>query len=158
VRDELNAMAEGRYRAWTRPELAAKNEQLMLKEQIIGVMLGFSMFLGLLIGVGITSQTLRGAILANIKELASLRALGVSMGSLRLIVLELSFWVGVAGLGATALLTWGVASLATATGVPMGFSAPYIVTVAIFLMAISLVSGLMALGILKKSQPADLLR
>jgi putative ABC transport system permease protein len=158
VRDQLNAMAEGRYRAWTRSELAEKNEQLMLREQIIGVMLGFSMFLGLLIGVGITSQTLRGAILANIKELASLRALGVSMGSLRRIVLELSFWVGVAGLGATALLTWGVASLASATGVPMGFSPPYLIVVGVFLMAIALLSGLMALGILKKSQPADLLR
>jgi hypothetical protein len=33
---------------------------MMMKEQIIGVMLGFSLFLGLLIGVGITSQTLRG--------------------------------------------------------------------------------------------------
>ena len=41
---------------------------------------------GLLIGVGITSQTLRGAIMANIKEFASLRALGVGMGSLNRIV------------------------------------------------------------------------
>ena len=64
-------------------------------EQIIGIFLGFSLFLGLLIGIGITSQTLRGAILASIKEFASLRALGVSMGSLSKIVLELSLWVGV---------------------------------------------------------------
>jgi len=158
VRNELNAMADGRYRAWTRDELAAVNEKQMFKEQIIGIMLGFSMFLGLLIGVGITSQTLRGAILANIKELASLRALGVSMGSLRRIVLELSFWVGVAGLGATALLTWGVASLASASGVPMGFTPSFVAMVCAFLMVIAMLSGVMAMGILKKSQPADLLR
>jgi putative ABC transport system permease protein len=158
VRDQLNANAAGAYRAWTRPELAKANEGALMKEQIIGVFLGFSVFLGFLIGVGITSQTLRGAILANIKEFASLRALGVSMGSLRLIVLELSFWVGVVGLMATALFTWLVSILAKGAGLPMGFPLTWIVGVTVLLMIISLASGLMALGILKKSQPADLLR
>ena len=90
--------------------------------------------------------------------IASLRALGVSMGSLRLIVLELSFWVGVVGLGATALFTFLVSMLARSGGLPMGFPLGWVAAVAVLLMAISLASGLMALGILKKSQPADLLR
>jgi putative ABC transport system permease protein len=158
VRDQLNAVAHGEYRAWTRKELSKANEAAMFKEQIIGVMLGFSVFLGLLIGIGITSQTLRGAILANIKEFASLRALGVSMGSLRAIVIELSLWVGIVGLGATALLTAGVTMLASAGGVPMAYSTGTIVWVVILLLVISVLSGVMSLGILKKSQPADLLR
>jgi putative ABC transport system permease protein len=158
VRDQLNANAKGAYRAWTRPELAKANEGALMQEQIIGIFLGFSVFLGFLIGVGITSQTLRGAILANIKEFASLRALGVSMGSLRLVVVELSFWVGIVGLGATALFTFGVYLLAQSGGMPMGFPIPWVVGVAILLLTISLASGLMALGILKHSQPADLLR
>lgn len=158
VRDQLNAQAKGAYRAWTREELRKANEGALMKEQIIGVLLGFSVFLGFLIGVGITSQTLRGAILANIKEFASLRALGVSMGSLRLIVVELSFWVGLVGLAATGLFTAGVAALAGSAGLPMGFPLPWVILVAVLLMTISLASGLMALGVLKKSQPADLLR
>ena len=158
VRDQLNASAKGAYRAWTRAELAKANEGALMKEQIIGVLLGFSVFLGFLIGVGITSQTLRGAILANIKEFASLRALGVSMGSLRLIVLELSFWVGIVGLGATAVFTFLVSLLARSAGLPLGYPVGWVVGVAVLLMIISLASGLMALGILKKSQPADLLR
>lgn len=158
VRDELNANAKGAFRAWTRPELAKANEGALMKEQIIGIFVGFSVFLGFLIGVGITSQTLRGAILANIKEFASLRALGVSMGSLRLIVLELSFWVGVVGLGATGLFTFLVSLLAKSGGLPMGFPISWVIGVGILLMVISTASGLMALGILKKSQPADLLR
>ena len=158
VRDQLNAVSHGAYRAWTRAELAKANEGALLKEQIIGIFLGFSVFLGFLIGVGITSQTLRGAILANIKEFASLRALGVSMGSLRLIVVELSFWVGLVGLGATALFTFGVYLLAKGAGLPMGFPLGAVIGVASLLMIISVASGLMAMGILKKSQPADLLR
>ena len=158
VRDDLNAVADGRYRAWTRQELAQANEGALMKEQIIGIMLGFSVFLGFLIGVGITSQTLRGAIMANIKEFASLRALGVSMGALRLIVLELSFWVGIVGLGATAVFTFLVSLLAKSAGLPMGFPLGWVIGVAILLLLISLASGLMSLGVLKKSQPADLLR
>lgn len=158
VRDALNAVADGKYRAWTKKELSAANEKALLKEQIIGLFLGFSVVLGIFIGVVITWQTLRGAILANIKEFASLRALGVSMGSLRIIVIEISFWVGVAGLGATALLVYGVSLLAGLGHVPMGFPLSNIISTAVFLLVIAIVSGLLSLGILKKSQPADLLR
>jgi putative ABC transport system permease protein len=157
VRDQLNASSKGAYKAWTREELAKANEASMMKEQIIGIFLGFSVFLGFLIGVGITSQTLRGAILSSIKEFASLRALGVPMGALRIIVMELSFWVGLCGLAATGVLTFGVYMLARGK-MPMGFPTNWIVTVSILLLVISMFSGAIALGILKKSQPADLLR
>jgi putative ABC transport system permease protein len=158
VRDELNKTSKDAYRAWTRQELAEANQGAIMGEQIIGLFVGFSVFLGFLIGVGITSQTLRGAVLSSIKEFASLRALGVGMGSLRLIVMELSWWVGIAGLAATALFTFGVYLLATRGGVPMGFPMPWVVGVSILLLVISAASGLLALGVLKKSQPADLLR
>jgi putative ABC transport system permease protein len=158
VAQQLNEAGKGSYKAWTRDALSKANQNALMGEQIIGIFLGFSLFLGLLIGVGITSQTLRGAILSSIKEFASLRALGVSMGSLSMIVLELSAWVGVAGLIATALFTFGVYLLATRFGMPMGFPIPWVITVVILLTIISLLSGVFSLGVLKKSQPADLLR
>ena len=158
VRDQLNKQSGGKYRAWTRPELAKANEKLVFEEAVVGIMLGFLVFLGIGIGIGITSQTLRGAILANIKEFASLRALGVAMGSLRFIVMELSFWVGVVGIITSIGLTYAVAFLAKARNVPM--TLPYDVTamVSVLLMVIAIFSGIFALGMLKKSQPADLLR
>jgi len=158
VAAQLNKKADGKFRAWTRQELADANSSAMLDDQIIGIMLGFSAFLGLLIGVAITWQTLRGAIMANIKEFASLRALGVSMGDLRNIVIELSFWVGIVGVGAAGLLTWLVTLLASAGGVPMFFPPSLIIIVAVFLVGIAMLSGFLSLGILKNSQPADLLR
>jgi len=141
VRDALNASAHGTYKAWTRDELAAANENSMMKEQFIGVILGFLVIMGGLIGIGITSQTL-----------------GVSMGALRWIVVELSFWIGIAGLGATALMTAAVAVIAQLGGMPLAFPPDKVIAVAIFLQIIAILSGIMALGILKKSQPADLLR
>lgn len=158
VRDQLNAVSGGLYRAWTREELGRANEQSLLKESFIVVILGFALIIGSLVGVVITWQTLRGAIFANIKEFASLRALGVSMGSLRRVVMELSFWVGIAGLAMCALLTWGVALLAGLGGLPMSFPTWSVITVAILLIVVAVLSGLLSLGVLKQSQPADLLR
>jgi putative ABC transport system permease protein len=158
VRDQLNAVSDGVYRAWLKPDLAKANETAMMGEQIIGIMLGFVMVLSIIIGIGITSQTLRGAILANIKEFASLRALGVSMRSLRRVVVELSFWVGVVGVSVAILLSMGVGLLASSMGVPMAFPPWLLMIVSGLLIAIALLSGMLSLGMLKKSQPADLLR
>ncbi|MBW8813268.1 MAG: ABC transporter permease [Caulobacterales bacterium] len=158
VRDQLNSTAGKAYRAWTRTELAKANEGALMKEQIIGLFITAGVVIGFVIGCSITSMTLRGAILSSIKEFASLRALGVPMSALRGIVFELSLWVGVAGFFATGVLTLGVYLLALQGGVPMGFPTPWIVGVAILLLIIAGASGLFSLGVLKKSQPADLLR
>jgi putative ABC transport system permease protein len=158
VRDQLNASAHGAYRAWTLKEFNEANEAAVMGEQIIGLLLGFAVFLAALIGVGVTSQTLRGAILSNIREFASLRALGIGMRSLRVIVMELSFWVGVAGLIAALLLTGVIAVAAAGIGLPLVIRPPITVFVCAMMMVIAIFSGAMAMGILKKSQPADLLR
>jgi len=158
VRDQLNASAKKTYRAWTRSELAQANEGALMKEQIIGLFISFTVVVGFLIGCAITSMTLRGAILSSIKEFASLRALGVPMNALRAIVFELSLWVGLAGFALTAALTFGVYLLALKGGVPMGFPLAWDIFVAILLLIIAGASGLFSIGILKKSQPADLLR
>ena len=154
----LNAVSNKAYVALTTTQLNKNDEAALLSEQIIGVLLVFFIILAIGIGIGITSQTLRGAILSNIREFASLRALGISMWSLRLIVMELSFWVGVAGLMFTAALTWLVSEATGAIGLPLVIRPAPAAWVFGMLMILAIISGAMAMGILKKSQPADLLR
>ena len=158
VAAELNDMSDGHYKAWSRHDLSEASQKSMLKEGGISVMIGFAVVVGTFIGIVITWQTLQGAILANIKEFASLRALGVSMGSLRLIVLELSLWVGVGGMLLAATITGLVWVLGQSFGVPLDFPLFIDLPVAITLLVIALASGALSLGVLKKSQPADLLR
>src|SRR5450755_500544 len=157
VAAELNGMSDGQYKAWSRKDLSDASQKSMLKEGGISVMIGFAVIVGAFIGIVITWQTLQGAILANIKEFASLRALGVSMGALRLIVLELSLWVGVAGMLLAAAITAMVWVLGRSFGVPMDFPLFVDLPVAIALLIVALASGALSLGVLKKSQPADLL-
>ena len=158
VRDQLNATAHGAFRAWTSKEFSRANEDAVMKEQIIGILLLFLNIMASLIGIGITSQTLRGAILSNIREFASLRALGISMGSLRLIVMELSVWAGVAGIVIAGLITTVAVVAAGAAGLPLVIRPQPALMVCLMLMVIAVISGGMAMGILKRSQPADLLR
>ena len=158
VVSELNVMAKGRYRAWERAVLAEASQRAMLKESFIAVVLGFAVVVGGFIGIVITWQTLQGAIMANLKEFASLRALGVSMRSLRAVVMELSLWVGLAGLILTAALACLVWVLSKMFGVPMDFPLFIDIPVAIALLVIAVLSGALSLRVLKKSQPADLLR
>jgi putative ABC transport system permease protein len=155
---ELNKIGNGQWKAWTRQELADANAGAMFEEGILVIIIAGCVVLGIIIGVTITWQTLRGAIMANIKEFASLRALGVGMGSLRRIVMELSFWVGVVGVAAAIGLTWLLSLFAMSKAVIIALPLPLLIVVGGGLIAIAMVSGLLSMGILKKSQPADLLR
>jgi putative ABC transport system permease protein len=158
VAAQLNAMGNDQWKAWTRQELADANAGAMFEEGILVIIIGGCVVLGIIIGVAITWQTLRGAIMANIKEFASLRALGVSMTSLRRIVVELSFWVGCVGVAAAIGLTWLVKLFAAANAVVIGLPIPLLAIVGIGLILIAIGSGMLSLGVLKNSQPADLLR
>jgi putative ABC transport system permease protein len=52
----------------------------------------------------------------------------------------------------------GLFLLAQSLNIPMGFPTAFIIFIAILLLAIAVMSGFFSLGVLKKSQPADLLR
>jgi len=158
VAAELNEMGKGQWKAWTRQELADANAGAMFEEGILVIIIGGCVVLGIIIGVAITWQTLRGAIMANIKEFASLRALGVGMGSLNRIVMELSFWVGLVGVAAAIGLTFLVQMFAAANAVIIALPPVLLIIVGGGLVAIAIMSGALSLGILKNSQPADLLR
>jgi putative ABC transport system permease protein len=80
------------------------------------------------------------------------------MRSLRLVVMELSAWVGVAGLLAAAALAGLLWVIAHAFGVPMEFPVFIAAPVAVVLFIVALLAGALSLGILRRSQPADLLR
>jgi putative ABC transport system permease protein len=155
---QLNSASHGAYRAWTATQFDRANENAVMHQQIVGVLLVFLTVMAILIGVGITSQTLRGAILSNIREFASLRALGISMGSLRWIVVEMSMWAGVAGIGMAGLLTWLTTVAAGSAGLPLVIRPQPALMICAMLMVIAIASGALAMGVLKHSQPADLLR
>ena len=158
VKEELNAMADGQYRVWSKKELSDATIRDAMSEGLLALILGFMSVIGFFIGTVITWQTLRGAILANIKEFASLRALGASMGHLRGVIIELSFWVGVFGIALAAIVMVGLTWVASLFAIPMGYQIGGLIQTGLLLLFIAIGSGVLTLGALKKGDPADLLR
>jgi putative ABC transport system permease protein len=111
-----------------------------------------------LVGLVITSQSLMAAVAGSVSEYATLHALGVGMGDLRRVVLEQAAWIGAGGLLLGLLATTGALALARGQDVPVAVElVPGIVCVTL-VMAIALLSGLAAMRVLRRADPAILLR
>lgn len=159
VREQLiPAGSRQPYSVWEAHSFSAQSQLYWLFESGAGMGAGFASLLGLAVGALITSQALMAAVLASLREYATLRALGVSLASLRRVVLEQSCWIGVVGLSITAPLACAIGYLAHRAAVSMVFPAWLIAATALLMPAIAIGSGLYALRPLFKSAPADLLR
>ncbi|PWC83310.1 hypothetical protein TSH100_20885 [Azospirillum sp. TSH100] len=159
VRRELEVADRAQtYGVATSEDLTRMSALFWLEESGAGTSFGFSMFLALLVGIGVTGQTLRGAVIASLKEYAALRALGVTVGQLRAIVLEQSLWVALAGNLLMFVIAALLSGLAWVMGIPLVLTWWLGALTTLFVTAIACLSGLVALSVLYRSEPADLLR
>ncbi|PWC33363.1 ABC transporter permease [Azospirillum sp. TSO35-2] len=159
VREELEAAAPSKsYSVATPEQLRWISALFWLEDSGAGTSFGFSMLLALLVGAGVTGQTLRGAVIASIKEYAALRALGVRVGQLRGIVLEQSLWVALAGNAAMFAMAAALYGVAWFLSIPLVMSMWLCTVTSLLVTVIASVSGLLALSVLYRSEPADLLR
>lgn len=159
VRAQLNA--DGRrhgYQAWTKAEFSRLAILYWMFETGAGLGIVFLSAIVCLVGIVVTSQSLMGAVAGSVNEYATLHALGVGMHALRRVVLEQAAWVGAAGLLCGAVATAAALFLARRNDVPAALSAWSAVVCIILVMFISLLSGLAAMRVLRRADPATLLR
>lgn len=158
VRRQIQEKIGPAVRLYTPAELSRVSQFYWLTESGAGAGFMFSTLLSLIVGIAITSQTLRAATLASLREYAALRALGAPVSALRAVALEQAFWVGMMGLCISFLLAFFVILAARFFDVAMVVTLWEIVGTAAFSLAIALVSGFTSLGPLLKTEPAELLR
>lgn len=159
VRDALQPRgARPPYRIWTGAEFSEQSQRYWLLESGAGAGFAFSSSLGLLVGVVVTSQTLMAALIASLREYATLRALGVSRRRLSAVVLEQAFWIGLLGLAIAAAASAGAWGLANAYHVGMTFTAWAVIGTGAVTLGVALGAGLLALRALARIEPAALLR
>lgn len=159
VAKELQASGTSReFKVWKPEDFSRHSHWFWLNESGSGVSIAFSALLALVVGVTITSQTLRGAVLASLREFAMLRAMGAPVSGLRLIVMEQAAWLGAAGFYVTVVLTLLCAWLAREAHVAVSFPLWTWVSTGLFTLAVSMVSGLFSLRSLYATQPEELLK
>ena len=144
--------------AFTKDEFSLRSRMHWLTKTKAGIALGYAAALGLLVGAVVTSQTLRAATMASIKEFAVLRALGIPRWRVQMLVMGQAFWIGVIGVSLALPTVFGAAKLADRLGlaVPLPWWLLLIATAVTLVMAV--VSGLFALRSLRNVEPATLLR
>lgn len=159
VRDELAPKGNIRpFSLWTADEFSTRSQMYWLLESGTGVGFLFSSLLGFLVGAVITSQTLAGAVMASLREYATLRALGVPVRALRWVIVEQSFWVGVIGLGITLASSMLLYPLAHYFHVGMRLPLAGVTLCCGLTLLVALGAGVLALRSLYRAEPAALLR
>jgi putative ABC transport system permease protein len=139
-------------------DFSSQTRMYWLTRTRIGVALGLTAVLALLVGLVITSQTLYAAVTSSLREYAVLRALGLPRWRIMALVLAQSFWIGLAGVATSLPMTLALARLAGLIGAEVQLPSELLAGTIIVTMTIALVSGLLALRSLRLVEPANLLR
>jgi putative ABC transport system permease protein len=124
----------------------------------VGIALGLTSVLALIVGLVITSQTLYAATAASLREYAVLKALGLPSWRISALVLAQSFWIGLAGVATSLPMAMALARLAGIIGAEVPLPPWLLAGTIIMTMIIALLSGLLALRSLRLMEPANLLR
>jgi putative ABC transport system permease protein len=148
----------GQHQAWSADAFARRSTMFWLFDTGAGAGVLFLAGVVFLVGAAITSQTLVAAVFGSIREYATLNALGVGLSALRWVVLEQAFWVGAAGLVAASISGFIVISIARLRDIPVVFDAVLWLVCIVVVMALAILSGLVALRSLRRADPAELLR
>jgi putative ABC transport system permease protein len=144
--------------AFTSADFSLQSRVHWLTKTKAGIALGLAAALGLLVGAVVTSQTLYAATVAQLREYAVLRAMGIPRWRMALTVLAQSFWVGVAGIALALPTVVLLGEVGNEVGAKI-LLPWWLMTFAVVLtMTMALLSGLAALRSLRLIEPVNLLR
>jgi putative ABC transport system permease protein len=144
--------------AFTAEEFSWNTRVHWLMTTKAGVGVSFVALFGLVVGLVITSQTLASATLSMTRELALLRALGTPRWRMRLFLFQQSFVVGVFGLLVGVPTTYGLNVLAQMAGTKVTLPPELVVFSSSVTLLMAVLSGLLALNTLRRTEPEQLLR
>jgi putative ABC transport system permease protein len=142
----------------TREEFSFQTRLYWLTRTRVGIALGLTSVLALIVGLVITSQTLYAATAASLREYAVLRALGIPRWRISAMVLAQSFWIGLAGVATSLPVALILGRVAGVIGAEVQLPPSLLAGTIAVTMSIALVSGLLALRSLRLVEPASLLR
>jgi putative ABC transport system permease protein len=149
------------FRARTREEFARDGVQYIIDNTGIPINFGITVALGFIVGVAIVGLTFSLFIRDNIKQFGALKAIGVTNGKIRLMVATQSAMVGLIGYGLGIILAvMFIVGGASGSDAFKGFYTPWQIPVitAVVVIVMILLTGLVALRTVLKTEPAEVFR
>jgi putative ABC transport system permease protein len=144
--------------AYTAEEFSFGSRWYWLTRTKAGLAIGYAAFLGLIVGMVITAQTLYSATVANAREFAILVALGVPRWRIAWLVVTQAFWIGVIGISLAYPVCLGLKYLALQFATDVDLRWQILAGTAVLTVAMALLSGLFALRSVRQIEPMTLLR
>lgn len=144
--------------AFTRDEFSFRSRIHWMFTTKAGLALAFTAMLGLLVGAVVTSQTLYAATAAAQREYATLRAMGIPRWRLQMSVLAQSFWVGLGGILVATPITLILAEIAETLGTQVKLPMTIVLPSVAITLGMALLSGLLALRSLQRTDPVHNIR
>jgi putative ABC transport system permease protein len=147
-------------RARTRDEFARDGIDFIIENTGIPINFGITVVLGFVVGIAIVGLTFSLFIRDNIKQFGALKAIGVTNGKIRLMVATQAALVGLVGYGFGLLMAVLFIVLNAALPDFKGFYVPWQIPVitAVAVMLIILLTGVIALRNVLKTEPAEVFR
>lgn len=143
---------------FSKNEFSAKSRWYWILQTKSGLAVGFTAVLGLIVGAVVTSQTLYAATASMLRELAVLKSLGVPSWRMNFFVVEQSAVIGVIGLLLALPLSLAAEYIGNTVGTKIQVAPALMGLTVIIILAMSLLSGAVALRSLSRVDPAELLR
>jgi putative ABC transport system permease protein len=143
---------------FTRDKLSLRSRMHWLTMTKAGLSLGCAALLGLLVGAGVTSQTLYAATAGAAREFAVLEALGIPTWRIVSMVLTQSLVVGLLGIGCAFPAIFATAAVFDALGSKPLLPSWLIGIAVVVTLGMALASGVVALRSLRLAEPTSLLR
>jgi len=155
---DLNKQYSEDMCAYTAEDFSSGSRWYWLTRTKAGLAIGYAAFLGLIVGMVITYQTLYSATKANAKEFAILLALGIPRWRISVMVLLQSFWVGVLGIVLAYPTCLGLKAIAAQFSTDVDLRWEVLLGTGAITMTMAMFSGLFALRSVRQIEPMTLLR
>ena len=150
--------AFGPYEVWTADQFASRSQRYWLLDTGAGMAVLFIALIVCLVGAVITNQSFAAVVAGSAREYATLNALGASRTALAKVVIEQSCMVGGMGMVLAAVISSALLALAALYHVPVAMTPLVALACAVLVGLMSLLSSVMAVRVLWRTDPSLLLR
>lgn len=152
-----DALPAGNLRIRSMEQAAADDLAYMATERPTGIVFGFGVFMGILVGLVIVYQVLSTDVADHLREYATFKAMGYGQPFFLGIVFEETIILAVLGFLPGFVISTGLyAALVSVTGLPVAMTASRAILVFLGTLAACSLSGAIATRKLANADPADL--
>jgi len=138
-------------------DAVARDQSFQTTQRPVGLVFGFGVVIGVLVGIIIVYQVLSSDVADHIKEYATFKAIGYPQSFFFGVVFEEALVLALFGFAPGFLVALGLyAAVAAATGLPIAMTAERGIAVLLGTMAMCAASGAVATRKLARANPADL--